>query len=55
MKKQEETKYICNYLYICPAYKKCRIGGVFTRKNTDKCNCRDIIAKLEKEKVYDKR
>jgi len=40
-------KYNCEYLQICPAYFKCRIAGVYTRKNTLRCNCRDLIKHLE--------
>ena len=35
---------------MCPAYVKCRVGGVFTRKDTLQCNCRDFITQKEKQK-----
>jgi len=39
---EKETEYDCHFIFMCPALAKCRMGGVFTRKNTDMCACRDL-------------
>jgi len=40
--KTKDSEYTCDYVFMCPALAKCRIGGVFARKNTDTCACRDL-------------
>lgn len=43
----KRDKYKCDYLQICPAFMKCRVAGVFTRKDTIYCTCRDLIKSLK--------
>jgi len=33
----------CEWSQTCPAVNKCRLGGVFTRYDTNDCVCRDYF------------
>ena len=39
-----DRKMTCEKEFMCPAVGKCRVAGVFTRKETRRCVCRDLIA-----------
>ena len=45
MKIKEEYK--CEFNHMCPALANCRKQGIFTRKNTDRCACKDLAKRIK--------
>ena len=46
--KEKKINKNCEFIYMCPIHLKCKINGIYIRKETGKCVCRDIIKNLKK-------
>ena len=47
------NKKECDYIHMCPIVLKCRQQGIYTRKGTNKCVCRDYYKEQRELSLYE--